>query len=134
MKKTTFTFIILFVLTLTSCSKSDNAPLTLAKLFDEKDYEVKMFVDNEEIREFSNDFEINHKGIRCVISVVPDNGNDYQAGIFIYFESTDSAKEATWDLESCADENNFSKTVIRFTIKRRRNLVFVGCEDAWQEI
>ena len=133
MKRTALISFLLF-LTLVSCSKPGNDPLSLAHFFDNKDFEVKMFVDDEEIRNFAKEFEISARGIYCVISVVPDNGNDfYRSGIYMYFDDADVAKDTTNDLYRCADTKNFSKNVISFTIKQSENLVFIGCENACKD-
>lgn len=134
--KKTFSFLLSFALvfTLLSCSKTEREPLDLADLFNEKNYEVKMFVDNEDLEAFSSSFEVSVDGIRCVISVVADNGSDYQrSGIFIYFDSTDAATRASQGLENCAAKNNFKENVASFTVKKLCGLVFIGCEDLWQD-
>ena len=138
MKKTLILILVvtICILLVTSCSDSTNNPLTLAKQFDEKDYAVKMFVDDEEIKDFADEFEVSSKGIYCIIVVAPNNGDDYEkAGIFVYCNDNKFAEKTADDLEDYARYNeDFKEEIKRQTVNIDGKIVFIGCEDTWEDI
>ncbi len=137
MRKTVFFMIIMIMmLGLCSCAGKTDDPIEVAKNFDKKDYEVVVAVDNEDINDFADEFEIRGKEIRCIVAVCPNDGyDDEKMGVFIYCNDGSSAKKMVEDLEEFIDKNkDFDEEIIRCVIKKDGDLVFIGCEDAWEEL
>ena len=132
---------IMLLLTLASCSKdADNSsvsnedPISLAKFLDNEGYSVKMIVDDEEIKEFANEFNVRAKGIYCLFIAAPDEYEYEKMGVFVYCESIEIAQTMAEDLQEFVDENeDFDEEVDRGIVERKDNLVFIGCEDAWED-
>lgn len=119
-----------------SCSSSSNDPIDLAHQLDEKDHNVRVCVDDEEIEEIADAFETRSKGIRCVIVAIPNNGEDgEEMGLFVYCDSTSVAEDLIKDLEDYVDKNNdFRDNIERVIVEQSEKIVFVGCEDVWEAI
>ena len=135
MRKIMIFVAIMYILMLSSCSNVKDDPTDLAKNYDAKDYAVKMCVDDEEIKEFADEFEVRSKGIYCIVVVVPNNGDDYdKMGIFIYCNDNDSAEKMAEDLEKYVNSNeDFKEETLRETVDRKGKVVFIGSEDTWED-
>ena len=135
MKKIIFSIITMIALMLVSCSNSKDDPISLAKSYDEKGYEVEMIVDNEEINDFADELEIKGKAIYCIVAVAPNDGDDLEkSGVYIYCNDNDSAIKMEEDLEEFADNNeDFREDILRHTVNRKNNIVFIGSENTWED-
>ena len=127
--------IIMLVCVFTSCANSENDLLTIARQFEEKDYWVDINIEDDDIQDWADEFEIRSKGIECVLFVTPDDGSDdYKAGIFIFFEDTQTANTAEKDIkEEIEKDDSFADYITRCIVKRDGTLVFVGSEYAWDD-
>ena len=66
------------VMALSSCSSVfTKDPLDLARKFDEDDYLVKVAIDDEDIADFADEFDLNGRDVDCIVVAVPDDGDDY---------------------------------------------------------
>ena len=130
-----FMVILLCVMAFSSCGKTKDDPLALAKFFDEKDYYVELAIDDEDIGDCADMFEVRAKGIEYILFAAPDDGeDDEKAGVFIFCESKDVAEKVFEDLEEfIEDDEDFSEDVVRGIVERSGKLVFVGCEDTWED-
>ena len=135
MRKIMICFAIMCVLMLGSCSIVKDDPISLAKRYDTKEYAVEMFVDDEKINDFADEFEVRSKGIYCIVAVVPNNGDKYdKAGIYIYCNDNDSAEKMVEDLEQYANSNEeFKEEILRQIVDRKGKVVFIGSEDTWED-
>jgi hypothetical protein len=135
MRKIMIFFAIICVLMLGSCSNVKDDPISLAKSYDAKEYAVKMFVDDEEIKEFADELEVRSKGIYCIVAVAPNNGDDDdKMGVYIYCNDNDSAEKMVEDLEQYAKNNeDFKEEILRQIVDRKGNVVFIGSEDTWED-
>lgn len=137
MKKITCMLLVMLMLlgTLTACMDKEPDPLALAKALDAEDYTVQMMVDDEQIGDVADELEIRAKGITCVLPACPNEGkDDDKIGIFIFCDSTDIAEDMIEDLEAFADkEEDLLDNIVRCIIERSGKMVFIGCEDAWED-
>ncbi len=135
MKKTICLVMILCVciISLSACTSAKNDPIELAILFEEEDYAVKISIDDEDINEMADDFEIRSKDIYCVVVVVPNNGTNYKKlGTYIYCNSASAAKEMKTDLEDYLDGLEEDDGIDRCIVEASGKMVFLGCEDTWE--
>ena len=136
MKKIIFLIITMIALMLVSCSYAKDDPISLAKNYDEQGYEVELIVDNEEINDFADEVEIKGKAIYCLVAVTPNDGEDQEKmGVYIYCNDNDSAIKMEEDLEEFVSNNEdyFREDIIRLTVNRKNNVVFIGSENAWED-
>ena len=135
MRKIMIFVAIMCILMLSSCSNIKDDPVDLAKSYDAKEYAVKMYVDDEEIKEFADEFEVRSKEVFCIVAVAPNNGDDYdKMGIFIYCNDNDSAEKMAEDLEQYVNSNeDFKEEILREIVDRKGKVVFIGSEDTWEE-
>ena len=137
MKKVLSVFIatILLICSLVSCVNTANDPLALADQFEEKNYDVGIAIDDDEIKELANEIDIRAKGIKYILHVAPQEEDEWDRwGIFIFCEDIKTAKNAAEGLREYIDENeDFKEEVARAIVEQEGALVFVGCEDAWED-
>ena len=135
MKKIIFLIITMIALMLASCSDDKDDPISLAKNYDEKGYEVEMIVDSEDINDFADEVEIKGKAIYCLVAVTPNDGEDHEKfGVYIYCNDNDSAIKMEEDLaEFVSNNEDFREDIIRHTVNRKNNVVFIGSENAWED-
>ncbi len=116
---------------LASCSQQGGDPLSLAKTMDEADYEVSVYVDQDYLKEFAENWEIRSKGIEYIVCVYRDSQK--KSGVFFYCSDKETAERMVKDLEDHADKEDLQDKYTRFMIERKGTLVFFGCEDAWED-
>lgn len=135
MRKIMICFAIMCVLMLGSCSNVKDDPIRLAKRYDTKEYAVTMIVDDEDIKNFADKFEVRSKGIYCIVAVVPNNGDDYdKMGIYVYCNDNDSAEKMVEDLEQYVNsDEDFKEEILRQIVDRKGKVVFIGSEDTWED-
>ena len=139
MKKVIFIFTILCALILSSCSMFEkNDAISLAKSYDEKDYAVGIVVDDEEIKDMADEFEVRSKGILCMVVVCPRDTDGYEdytkSGFYIYCDDEETAESLVEDLEEYIDNNeDFKEEISREMVDRKKKIVYIGSEDTWED-
>ena len=133
------------VVVFSSCfggGKNQNDPIKLAQAFDDEDYTVGLMVDESQITEIADEFEVSSKGIYCILVVSPEEddddyyGNDEKskAGMFIYCEDSATAKKMQKELTAFSEsDEDFKEDIKRPVVERSGKMVFVGSADAWEE-
>ncbi len=126
MKKIIFAILILCVCicSLSACSKEFGEPIEIAKKLVQKDYYVQILVDDEEIEDMCDGSYIRSSGVDCIIMAEPDDYSSGYNGLFIVCESKDAAKDCVEAMERRANE--MLEELIRGTLERRGNIIFLG--------
>ena len=134
MKKLLSAILLLLVLScaLTSCTRIHKDPLDAAKQLDEKDYFVSLTVDEGSIKSFGKTLGIKISGVSSYLYAFPEDGNQEKGGYLFYCDKTENAKDLERELEDLLDEKEFYFK--RGTIKRSGKIVFIGCEDVWEDV
>lgn len=121
---------------LLSCSWKVDDPIDVAEQLDEEDYYVNLLVDNTDIKDFANTFEIKSRLISGIVIAIPEAEGDEvsKTGIFIYCEKTDDAKDMEEDLIDLFEKKDDDDAVefLRGIVVREGKVVFFGCEDVWE--
>ena len=126
------TFILITIVYLfSSCSKISKDPIDLAKQLDEVDYIVSIIVDDEEIEDAADNFEIRSNSIEYIVTAIPDDYDDEKAGIFVYCDNKAHAERIEEDLKDFLDENE--DDITRGVVERYGKIVFIGCEDVLED-
>ena len=133
-KLSVLAFIIALMCFLSSCVTISNDPTKLAVVLGEKGYDTWVYVDSEEILDIGDvEFDLNFKNVYCVISAIPKGSHDDdQAGAFLYCESRSSARKLEKALKEYLDD--VKDEAMRATVERTGKIVFVGCEDMWEDM
>ena len=138
MKKIWFSIlaIAMCMMVFSSCSKSLKDPLVMARFYDDADYSVLVVIDDEGIGEIADELDIRSKGIDCVVVVAPEDDTEGEKiGMFIYCTTNEIAEKMADDLEEYAKSNDdFKDDIVRGMVERDKKLVFIGCEDTWEEV
>ncbi len=120
-------FILITIVCLfSSCSKISKDPIDLAKQLDEVDYVVSIIVDDDEIKDVADNFEIRAKSIEYIVAAIPGY-DDEKAGVFVYCDNKTHAERMEDDLLDFLDDNE--DDITRGIVERYGKIVFIGCED-----
>jgi len=130
--------VILGVLLISSRISSKNDPMSLVKNFNEKDYRVQMWVNNEDIKDMADGLEVRSNGIICYIAASPSDIENLgeaakKAGVFFCCKDNKTAKKLQADLEAFVSKEEEFQEFVRGIVVRDGKIVFMGCEDVWEE-
>lgn len=154
MKKVLLMLVIVCVCVamLASCSNEANYskdPIALASLLDNKERDIEIYIDKEDIDDTADSFDVRANGISCIVMV--ENSNDDEYGIFIYCEENDDAEIMFEDLEEELEDQieeyskQYGASVVAgakesleqlkaMVVGRYNKLVFAGSENLWDEV
>ena len=123
------------ILALISCSKVENDPVAMAQLLDEDGYYVELYLDESDIEDIAEEFEISRQGVYCMLGAFPEEDEDEEkGGFFVFCDKTKNAKEVEEDLNDVFDDLEDEFGFSRMTVVRDGEVVFFGNEGMWEKL